>query len=723
MASHDAGDYRTGMKLSSPLHAADFAGDARIGMVMYDDQCGDEPDAVPALVWSESVSGRTTLRVRNNPDDAPRCLTPDHSVRGGIGYGGGEFTIARGWAYFVSGERLWKVGVRESLCRNSANRCPQPLTPAQFSSEDANDSDGVDGILAGNAVRGGAWAAPVVSPDGRWLVAIHEDARERTRLVTVDTDGKFPPRVLYEAEGFDFLMQPRFAPDGMRLVWVGWRDGEMPWDAARLFTASWTETDGSVSLRDVIKNVPDGCSKFPCAVLQPEFLSDGRLVYISDGNEKGFGRVVTESATDGVPLPDGVELFQPAWIQETRVMAPLADGTLVVIADRAGVQSIDRLNPATGEMVPIGGFLDEQSGGGEYGEFATLAASPDGERIAVVAGGPRTPVRLLEWATHRIPYPDGCFREVMENTTPDGHRSVVAERVRTVVRTSSEPFMPRDLVPMYPIVWPGDDGWTIHGMLWNSRIMKENGGNTDTDENSALSPLLVMVHGGPTGHVRAGWNVVAQHFATRGWAVFSVNHRGSTGFGRAYRDALHSGWGMVELADIVSGIRHLAGHGFIDRRRVAILGGSAGGFTVLNAILHHPDLFAAGIALYPVVDLVPTHAAHTDSTNDAAPEPKFERRYFEWLIGTYPESVAVYNERSPLRCGLPFRRPVALFHGREDRIVPSAHSESIAARLADIGVPYVFHLYDGESHGFRRRETLDHCYREIDRFLVEHVTQ
>ena len=761
------------------------------------------------LVWSESRDGHTTLWCRHGTHDAPRCLTPEHHVRGEIGYGGGEFTVAHGFAYFIAKNRIWKIGVSENMCRDPRNRIAQPITPAM----------------------GGAWSSPTVSPDGRWLVAIHEDEQERTRLVVVDTDGRGWPKIL--VEGWDFLMQPRFDPSGQAIVWIAWHHPDMPWNAAELWIAPWmtpttewtpterklddtsfqndermTDTsilqpvddsensvtsensaiyDMSESLREtvavdvsgalrggvvankIIEMPRIGCAKRVAggflpeenreiAIFQPEFLPDGRLIYISD--ETGFGRIVvrhqtvtelcdpaisldrcTENSSQSTFLTPRTtdELFQAAWIQDMRRMSVLPDGSLVAVVERDGVATLCRWNVETQQWQPMSKFS-------EYQEFTTIATPPMGAipstctipshvedasnkvgdtvelatrkpcgmRFAIVASGSQTPPRLLTW--HAMISESG---ESVEN-------------VGIVVRSSSESVAPAALASATPIAWTNEEGTTIHGVLWApvswergvtatdfERIAKDTDGSRRKVANAVQDapvstivkpPLLVLVHGGPTSHTTTGWNATAQYFATRGWAVLAVNHRGSTGFGRIYRDALCGNWGVVDSEDIVSGVTYLGETlGRIDTQRVVILGGSAGGYTALRVLLESPEYFAAGIVSYPVSDLFPSVGG----------EPKFERHYFEWLVGKLPESETIYRTRSPRWSGKSFQTPIALFQGRRDPIVPVSHSEALAAKMKRDAIPHQFHIYDEESHGFRRTENLNHYWKTIENFLRE----
>jgi dipeptidyl aminopeptidase/acylaminoacyl peptidase len=201
-------------------------------------------------------------------------------------------------------------------------------------------------------------------------------------------------------------------------------------------------------------------------------------------------------------------------------------------------------------------------------------------------------------------------------------------------------------------------------------------------------PLIVRIHGGPTAHVTPRLSLSIQYWTTRGFAVVDVNYGGSTGYGRAYRERLHKRWGVVDADDAVNAARALASAGEVDGARMAITGGSAGGWTVLCALAFH-DVFAAGSDLYGVADI----RGFMDDTH------KFESRYLDWLVGP--------DTRNPVDYADDIRVPVIVLQGLEDRVVPPSQSEKIVAALARNGIPHAYLAFEGEQHGFRRAETLE----------------
>jgi len=210
-----------------------------------------------------------------------------------------------------------------------------------------------------------------------------------------------------------------------------------------------------------------------------------------------------------------------------------------------------------------------------------------------------------------------------------------------------------------------------------------------------LPPLLVFSHGGPTSTTYTALSLGLQYWTSRGFAVVDVNYGGSTGYGRAYRERLKGKWGVVDTADCVNAARYLEREGKVDGKRMAIRGGSAGGYTTLSALVFH-DVFAAGASRYGVAD-IELLAKETH---------KFESRYCDSLIGPYPASADVYRERSPINHADKLSCPVILFQGLEDKVVPPSQSEVLVSALREKKLPFAYLTFEGEQHGFRKAETI-----------------
>jgi dipeptidyl aminopeptidase/acylaminoacyl peptidase len=513
----------------------------------------------------------------------------------------------------------------------------------------------------------GQAASPVVSPNGRWLAYVHHD-QPHDRIAVVDTAGNFWPQIL--TSDHDFYMQPRWSADGKQLCWIAWDHPNMPWDGTRLYLADVVESDGLPRLANA-REIAGGDE---VAVFQPEFTSDGRhLIYVAD--ETGWGRLAEyELATSKRRwlTPQGTEFGMPAWVQDMRTFALCADGqTIIAAASQRGYQQLTAIDRASGASTPIDALT-------RYGDVTSIVAAPVGTRFAFIASGPKLPPRV---ASHDL----------------------TTGQTRIVARSSGETVPEAALSDCRPISWATADGGESHGLLYQPASERYQG--------IGLPPLVVLIHGGPTSQVRAGWRAEAQFFATRGYAVLFVNYRGSTGYGRDYMLKLRGQWGVCDVEDAISGMRHLADSGEIDPQRTVVMGGSAGGFTVLQTMATQPEAFTAGISLYGVAN----------QFSLAADTHKFESRYLDSMLGPLPEAAAIYRERSPVFHAGNIRRPLAVFQGGIDTVVPKDQAESIVEALRRNGTPHTYHVYEDEGHGWRKRETIEHFYRTVDDFLRRYL--
>jgi dipeptidyl aminopeptidase/acylaminoacyl peptidase len=217
----------------------------------------------------------------------------------------------------------------------------------------------------------------------------------------------------------------------------------------------------------------------------------------------------------------------------------------------------------------------------------------------------------------------------------------------------------------------------------------------------------VIIHSGPTRQKWLDFQPRTQYFTSRGYAVLEVNYRGSTGYGRNYRQSLAGNWGVSDVDDCFSGAVHLAKLGRVDREKMVLMGSSSGGLTVYQILVKYPGIFRAGIVLYGIVN-------HLALLKDP---PKFERFYSEWLIGPYPEAKELYHQRSPIFFADQIQDPVAIFQGGKDRIVPPDQAQQIVSALDRNHIPYLYRLYPDEGHSFKRIETLEDFYTQLEAFL------
>jgi dipeptidyl aminopeptidase/acylaminoacyl peptidase len=513
----------------------------------------------------------------------------------------------------------------------------------------------------------GAAASPKVSPDGNWLLYVHS-YEGQDALALVDTQGSaWPIRMV---AGNDFYMQPAWNPDSQRFAYIAWDHPNMPWDGTALYLG---ELGRPAHGAPFLENVAKIFGGETVSVFQPEFSPDGRyLAYVSD--QTGWWQLYiydletrqTRQLTDEL-----AEHGTPAWVQGKRTYAfNPKGGDIFFIRNRSGVQSLSQVDLEGGKARQI--QFDQ-----DYTSLDQIAVAKDGKQIALIASGGSIPERLI-------------LCDQMGKT-------------RVIRRSVSEELSSSTYAVPQSFSWSGMDSGDVYGLFYLP--------HSESYSSGGLPPLLVHIHGGPTSQRVAGFNLEAQFFTSRGYAYLEVNYRGSTGYGRAYRDMLKGNWGIYDVQDAVSGARALMEKGLVDGERLVIMGGSAGGFTVLKAIEDYPGFFKAGICLYGV----------SNQFTLAADTHKFEARYSDSLLGPLPEATAIYRERSPIFFADRIKDPLLIFQGEDDVVVPRAQSDEIVKTLRARGVPHEYHLYPGEGHGFRKSETILHFYQTVEKFLRQYV--
>lgn len=581
------------------------------------------------LVWREERSGQGVLMAQPL-GEAPYELSGEKNVRGGVGYGGGDFTVRRGLVVFAAKDgRLYRSPLGTGF--------PEVITPAY-----------------------GHVASPKISPDNKWVVFVHT-YEGRDVLALVDSEGKNWPVKL--VEGADFYMQPVWHPAGESIAWVEWSHPNMPWDGTRLMYAALEGTPPRIQAAQHLA----GDDEIP--ILQPAFSPDGR--YLSMIQNKGeWDQLVLTDLKEGTVqvLVEGEALLKPAWIQGVVVQVWSPDSQQIYfLQTKAGMTALHQVDVGTGEVVEV----DISP----YTDLNQPAVSPDG-RVSVVASAPSVAPRVISKKDAQI---------------------IIHQR------STSESIPPADLPTPYEINWTSRTGNPIYGIY--------SPPTSSRYEGRGLPPAIVLIHGGPTSSVTIGYDLEAAFFTSRGYGYLEVNYRGSTGYGRKYREALRGNWGNLDVLDAVGGAQALIDQELADAGRLVIKGGSAGGYTVLNTLIRFPGLYKAGICSYGVTNLF-TLAMDTH---------KFEERYTDSLVGPLPEAAEKYRAWSPIFHAEAIKDPVAIFQGEEDKVVPPSQSEEIVRALKANGVPHEYHLYPGEGHGFRKSETRQAYYRAIERFLLQYV--
>jgi dipeptidyl aminopeptidase/acylaminoacyl peptidase len=534
-----------------------------------------------------------------------------------------------------------------------------------------------DGQLHAISIRGGPTrqltqlsgrvSAPVASPDGR-SIACMVSSKTDQQIVIVDPTGEEWPRRA-SREG-DFVFDPAWSPDGS-LAWQEWSVPDMAWDASRI----WLMTpDGE---RKVVDGGRDGTSE-PVSATQPRFSPDGRwLAYLSD--RSGWWNLWLYDVASGQSsqlIHDEAEQGAPTWGPGGMRYAWSPDSTqIAVIRTDLGTSGVSLVSVAQGSLRPRGP---------QDGSVEAVSWSPRGDRLAIVWGRADVPTCIA----------------TLETTPGDSGETTIAEGA-PLGFVPSDPHARLALQPE-AVTWTSSDGATVHGLLSLPAGRPADAGPP---------PVIVRVHGGPTGHVAAGFDARSSYYLDRGWAVLQVNYRGSSGYGRAYRQALHGAWGVLDVEDTVSGARDLAARGVVDGERMVVMGGSAGGYTVLLSMALHPDVFAAGVDLFGVADLFTL----SEDTH------RFEAHYLDTIVGLLPETYARYVERSPVSVADKIVRPLLILQGDKDEVVPLAQSEAIYKKLQARGVDVEMKVYEGEGHGWRRLSTLLDELDRVDKFLRRHV--
>lgn len=515
-------------------------------------------------------------------------------------------------------------------------------------------------------------ASPVLSPDGSWLLFVRSYEGLDT-LEIVDSDGKHWPGKLVAGE--DFYMQPVWHPSGEQCAWIAWNHPNMPWDGTFLRIGDLKYSKDGLPALSKVSTVAGGEN---ISVFQPEFSPDGRrLAYVSDIS--GWWQIYLydlESGEHHQLTHAEAEYGLPAWAQGMRTYAFTPDGDRIFyLQNLSGFNSLWKYDLKTDKEERIA--LEEI-----YTGLDQIALAPDGLQIALVASGGTQSPQII---------------------TVQESEGQVPAKMHVWRRATSEELNPHAYSQPEAIQWQGMDGGRVYGLLYPP--------NSPDYEGIGLPPLIVHIHGGPTSQVRNVFNPRAQFYTSRGYAFLEVNYRGSTGYGRSYRDILHGNWGVYDVQDAVSGAQHLSNLGHVDAERIVIMGGSAGGFTVLKALEDYPGFFKAGICLYGVSNQF-TLAAETH---------KFEAHYSDSLLGVLPEASALYHERSPIFFVDKIQDPVAIFQGDIDNVVPRKQSDEVAASLQRRNIPHIYHVYPGEGHGFRKAETIEHYYRTVEQFLRQYV--
>ncbi len=493
--------------------------------------------------------------------------------------------------------------------------------------------------------RGSRYADLTLTPNGKFLLCVREshtdDGVEATNeIVAVDTESGEATVV---ASGRDFYCAPRVSAAHDGIAWTEWDHPNMPWDGNHLMSGSFNAADASVSTTAELAGGQDE------SIVQPSWSRDGTLHFVTD--RTGWWNIhawVGGSARN--LLEEESDHGRPDWQFGFTSYAHLPDGEIAI--GKGGVTSgsitIIEANGNTGSIeVP-------------YSEVSFVTSDADGASILFVGSSPTQEPAIVRLDLSS----DGCD---------------------VIYAPSNVEVDPGFLSSPQHIVFPTTDDGSAHAFYYEPS-------NQDFEApEGELPPLVVICHGGPTSASGTGLDLSTHYWTSRGFAVVDVNYRGSSGYGKVYRDALKGKWGIYDTDDCIAAAQHLIDQGLVDKDRVIIRGGSAGGYTTINALTFE-DFFAAGAALYGIADLM----VFIGDTH------KFESRYLDSLVGPYPEEAQRYHDRSAINFMDQLATPMIILQGLEDEIVPPSQAEIMVDALESKGLPYAYIGFPGEQHGFRQ---------------------
>lgn len=478
------------------------------------------------------------------------------------------------------------------------------------------------------------------------LICVREDhTGDGEALNTIVSIDRATGKTDVLVSGNDFYASPSLSPDGSQLAWLTWNHPCMPWDGTEL----WVATIGE---NGTVENPQKVAGSQTESIFQPQWSPDGVLYFVSDRTDWWNLYRWRDGAIE--PLhPIAAEFATPQWVFGMSTYAFAGDGRIVCTYTQQGLWHLATIDTTTKEFRPIET---------PYTQISGITAA--GDRVLFLGGSADRATAIVQLD--------------------------LATQTSEILRQSTQ----IDLDPGYlstpkPIEFPTENGTTAFAFFYPPT-------NRDySAPEGEKPPLLVKSHGGPTASTSTSLRLSIQYWTSRGFAFLDVNYGGSTGYGREYRQRLQGNWGIVDVDDCANAARYVAERGWVDGGRLAIAGGSAGGYTTLAALTFR-DVFKAGASYYGVSDL---EVLATDTH-------KFESRYLDGLIGPYPERQDLYQARSPIHFTDRLSCPTIFFQGLEDKVVPPNQAEMMVAALEKKGLPVAYVPFEGEQHGFRKGENI-----------------
>jgi dipeptidyl aminopeptidase/acylaminoacyl peptidase len=570
-------------------------------------------------------------------------------------------------------ERRAREGGRKVIVRRSADGSEVDVTPAGFNARTrVHEYGGGDYAVSGGTIvfsnftdqrlylqNHGSEPQPLTSADAlryadgqldsqrNLFFCVHEDhtghGEAINTLVSIDLVEGGKGIVL--VSGNDFYSSPRLSSDGSQLAWLTWNHPNMPWEGTELWIGRLSH-DGSLIEKVKVAGAIDE------SICQPLWSPEGTLYFVSD--RSGWWNLYRWRDDKIEPLsPMDAEFGQPHWIFGSALYGFASETNIICTYAKNGRDYLAALNTVTRRLSDI-----------EIPFSAISQVNAAGDRMVFIGASSTasTSIVSLNLATRNLE----VLRRSRETAVDAGY-----------------------LAEPQAIEFPTGDALTAHGYFYPPR-------NRDYAASAnEKPPLLVLSHGGPTSSSSASLKYAIQYWTSRGIAVLDVNYGGSSGYGRAYRERLNCNWGIVDVDDCINGARYLVEIGAADGNRLAIRGGSAGGYTTLCALTFR-NAFKAGASHYGISDL---EALARDTH-------KFESRYLDRLIGPYPERRDLYVERSPIHFTDRLNCPMILFQGLEDKVVPPNQAEKMVEAVRAKKLPVAYLTFEDEQHGFRKAENI-----------------
>ncbi len=616
------------------------------------------------IYWLESrpdEAGRNAIVCQTGNDSPHDVLPAPYSARSRVHeYGGACYIVVNNILYFVAqdDQRVYRLNIAHSAnvqVEANAKALPEPITPdnlgyrfADFSYDRHRnrlicvcEQHFNDHQEVHREPKNFIVAIPLNAPDN----VPHNAHHQMIELVT----------------GADFYAYPRISLDGSELCWISWNHPAMPWYGTELWRANLDE-HGAINTR---KHIAGSDTE---AIFQPQWSDTGALYFVSDRSQWWN---IYRHQSDGAITPIctmTAEFATPLWTLGMSTYAFVGNDKIVSCHTQNGRWHLIIIDINNGKSTPVVNHYTQISaltGDATHAWFVGASGDTSNQLIQLdIASGDCQ--AMAEPANSRSP------------ASPELDKAMFAQAQQLTYETS------------------GDE--IAHAFFYAPLNTAYHAPDRDKP------PLIVVCHGGPTGATSAALNLKIQFWTSRGFAVLDINYRGSTGYGRRYRELLDDNWGISDIDDVLMGAKHLLEQGLVDPQQLAIRGGSAGGYTVLAALTFH-NLFKAGASYYGIGDLE-TLARDTH---------KFESRYLERLIGPYPDGVDIYQARSPINHIDQLTCPTIFFQGLDDNVVPPNQAEAMVSALTSQGLSSSYVPFKGEGHGFRKAENIAYALtRELD---------